>query len=68
MLGVVHVYALVLGDNVPHVHIHLIGRYPGAPREYWGIHTDEWLDAPRGDQAAVEAMCEQLRAWLAAPS
>lgn len=27
VLGVVHVYTLVLGDNAPHVHIHLTGRY-----------------------------------------
>lgn len=30
-----HVYSFVIGDHVPHVHVHVIGRYPGAPREYW---------------------------------
>ena len=64
VLGVVHVYAFVFGDNAPHVHIHLIGRYPDAPRQYWGVHTDEWPDAPRGDRAAVGAMCERLRSYL----
>jgi histidine triad (HIT) family protein len=29
-----HVYAFVLGDHVAHLHIHLVPRYPGAPREY----------------------------------
>ncbi|MDH5606223.1 MAG: HIT domain-containing protein [Anaerolineae bacterium] len=34
--GVEHVYSFVIGDHVPHVHVHIIGRYPGAPREFWG--------------------------------
>ena len=32
--GAEHIYALVLGDHVPHLHIHLVPRYPGTPREY----------------------------------
>ena len=28
-----HVYAFVFGDRVPHLHVHLLGRYPGAPEE-----------------------------------
>ena len=35
-LGMIHVYSFVIGDGVPHVHVHVIGRYPNAPREYWG--------------------------------
>ena len=35
-LGMEHVYSFVIGDGVPHVHVHVIGRYPGAPRAYWG--------------------------------
>src|SRR5512136_359424 len=46
--GAEHIYAFVLGDGVPHLHIHVVPRYPGAPREYWGVHVDEWPDAPRG--------------------
>ena len=34
--GADHVYAAVLGDHVPHLHIHLVARYPGTPREFWG--------------------------------
>lgn len=59
-----HVYAFVLGDHVPHLHVHLVPRYPGAPREYWGIHVDEWAGAPRGDATAVEALCLRLRRYL----
>jgi len=39
-LGVEHVYAFAIGDSVPHVHGHVIGRYPGAPRDYWGLKVD----------------------------
>src|SRR5690349_14903940 len=59
-----HVYAFVLGDHVPHLHIHILPRYPGAPREYRGTHTNEWPDAPRGGIAEIEALCTQLRAYL----
>jgi histidine triad (HIT) family protein len=63
-----HVYAFVLGDRVPHLHVHLIARHPGAPREYWGTHVDEWPDAPRGDEAEVAALVGRLRARLEAES
>lgn len=62
--GAEHVYAFVLGDKVPHLHLHLVPRYPGAPREYWGVHVDEWPEAPRGWAGEIEALCGRLRAYL----
>jgi histidine triad (HIT) family protein len=62
--GVEHVYAFVIGDGVPHLHVHVIGRYPGTPREYWGVRVDEWPGAPRGDEAAIEQLAARLRARL----
>lgn len=59
-----HIYAFVLGHHVPHLHIHVLPRYPGAPQEYWGIHTDEWPGAPRGNLTEIEALCERIRAFL----
>jgi histidine triad (HIT) family protein len=59
-----HVYAFVLGDLVPHLHIHVVPRYPGAPREYWGMHVDEWPEAPRGGPEEMAALCARLRASL----
>lgn len=56
-----HVYSFIIGDQVPHLHIHLIPRYKGAPREYWGPKVDEWPDAPHGDAADVEALNERIR-------
>lgn len=60
-----HVYAAVIGDGVPHLHIHLMPRYPGTPREYWWTRVDEWPDAPRGGAAEVEKLVRELRAYFA---
>jgi len=62
--GMEHVYIFVIGDGVPHVHYHVIGRYPDAPREYWGPRVDDWPDAPKGTEAEIEQVAERLRAFL----
>jgi histidine triad (HIT) family protein len=59
--GAEHAYAAVIGHGVPHLHVHLIARWPGTPREYWWVRVDEWPDAPRGDAGAVAAFVERLR-------
>jgi diadenosine tetraphosphate (Ap4A) HIT family hydrolase len=62
--GAEHVYALVIGHGVPHLHIHLLPRYPGTPAEYWGMRLDQWPEAPRGDEAAIAGLCDRLRHYL----
>ena len=57
-----HVYAAVIGHGIGHLHVHLIPRYPGTPREYWWTRVDEWPDAPRGDEAAIRSLIDRLRA------
>ena len=69
-LGMVHVYAFVIGDGAPHVHVHVIGRYPDAPRPYWGPRVDEWPDAPHGAAPEIAQVNTRLRdyfssAWTA---
>ena len=59
-----HIYIFVIGDGVPHVHYHVIGRYPGAPREYWGARVDEWPEAPKGNETEIEKVADHLRAFL----
>ena len=59
-----HVYSFVIGDGVPHVHVHVIGRYPGAPREYWGPWVDEWPDAPRGAEGEIAEVVTRIRRFL----
>jgi histidine triad (HIT) family protein len=63
--GAEHVYAAVIGDAVPHLHVHLLPRFPGTPREYWWTRVDEWPEARRGDATAIAAFVDELRAYLA---
>jgi diadenosine tetraphosphate (Ap4A) HIT family hydrolase len=59
-----HVYTFFIGDGVPHVHIHVIGRYPNAPREYWGPKVDEWPEAPKGTAKEIEQVATRVRNFL----
>jgi histidine triad (HIT) family protein len=65
--GAEHVYAVVLGDAVPHLHVHLMPRFPGTPREYWGTRVDEWPRARRGGAAEIGDLVRDLRDYLAQP-
>ena len=64
--GAEHVYLFGIGDGVAHVHLHVVARYPGAPRDYYGPKVDEWPDAPHGGPDEIAALCDRLRQWLAA--
>lgn len=59
-----HVYAAVIGDRLPHLHVHLLPRYPGTPREYWWDGVDEWPDARRGQEPEIAMLVRDLRAYL----
>jgi histidine triad (HIT) family protein len=63
-VGAEHVYAFLIGDGVPHFHLHLFPRYPGTPREFWGTHVDEAPDAPRGGIEAVQGVVSSLQRAL----
>jgi diadenosine tetraphosphate (Ap4A) HIT family hydrolase len=63
-VGAEHVYAAVIGDNVPHLHIHLLPRYPGTPREFWWQRVDEWPGAQRGGEPEVAVFVRRLRDYL----
>jgi diadenosine tetraphosphate (Ap4A) HIT family hydrolase len=60
--GAEHVYAAVISDAIPHIHLHLLPRYPATPREYWWVRLDEWPDAPMGGADEVAELAERLRA------
>lgn len=64
--GAEHVYAQVIGDAVPHLHVHLFPRYPGTPREYWWDKVKQWPDAPRGGEPEIAGLVRILRDHLAA--
>lgn len=59
-----HVYSSVVGHQVDHLHVHLVPRYPGTPREFWWPKLDEWPDAPLGGMPEVTRMVDEIRARL----
>jgi len=63
-LDMVHVYSFVIGDGVPHFHEHVIGRYPYAPREYWGSKVDEWPQAPHGSNEEIAMVSIELKKYF----
>ena len=62
--GAEHIYAFVIGHGAPHLHVHLLPRYPGTPREYWGVRVDEWEGAPHGGAEEIAGLCEKIRVAL----
>lgn len=64
--GAEKVYAEFYGEVTPHLHVHLMARYPGTPEAYLRWNVTDWPDAPRANADDVAALCERLRATLAA--
>jgi histidine triad (HIT) family protein len=63
--GAEHVYSLVSGNSVPHLHMHLVARYPNTPEEYWGpMAVYDWENAPMGDNNDVIDLCNRLKDYL----
>jgi histidine triad (HIT) family protein len=60
-----HIYSYVLGDAVPHLHMHLVPRYPNTPEEFWGPNAVyDWENAPMGDNDEVIALCNRIKTYL----
>jgi histidine triad (HIT) family protein len=59
-----HVYSSVVGHRIDHLHLHLVPRYAGTPREYWWPRLDEWPEAPVGGQPEVTRLVDDIRARL----
>jgi histidine triad (HIT) family protein len=59
-----HVYIFVLGHHVPHLHVWIVPRFAGTPREYRGLQLFEWPELVKGNAHEVEALCDRLRLEL----
>lgn len=60
-----HVYAVVSGNAVPHVHMHIIPRYPNTPKEFWAPFAV--YDAPNakmGNESEVTEFCLSIKSYL----
>lgn len=63
--GAEHIYAVVSGNSVPHLHMHLVARYPDTPEEYWGpfaVHNAP--NARYGEDNEVIDVCNRLKTHL----
>lgn len=61
--GAEHVYVAVVGHHTPHLHVHLIPRYPGTPLEYWDPFTvGDAPQAKHGGPEAAAAVADRIRA------
>jgi histidine triad (HIT) family protein len=60
-----HVYALVSGNSVPHLHMHLVARYPNTPEQYWGpFAVYDSPNARMGENSEVTELCNRIKAYL----
>jgi histidine triad (HIT) family protein len=64
-LDLERVYTASIGHAYAHLHMHLLPRYGGTPADVPWVELDEWEGAPHGDEAAIAALAERLRAALA---
>ncbi|MDX6326601.1 MAG: histidine triad family protein [Nocardioidaceae bacterium] len=63
-LGAQRVYLAVIGDGVPHLHVHLVPRWPGTPAEVPWTEVDQWEGARRGSFEQAAELTGRLRARL----
>ena len=60
-IGAERVYVATVGHGCDHLHVHLLPRWPGTPREVRWHAVDEWEGARRGGFSEASAIVEQLR-------
>jgi histidine triad (HIT) family protein len=57
-------YCFAFLEGYRHVHLSIVARYPGLPKEFVRLAVAEWPDAPRGSRAEVKELCRRLRKAL----
>ncbi|MED3420984.1 HIT family protein, partial [Bacillus thuringiensis] len=63
--GAEHIYTFVSGNGVPHMHMHIIPRYPNTPKEFWSpTEVAKWTGAPYGDEEKIKKLCERIRKYM----
>ena len=61
-MGAEHVYVVRAGHVWPHLHVHLVPRWPGTPADISWVHVDDWSGARRVDIAGAAEAAQTLRA------
>ncbi|MCP9484835.1 MAG: HIT domain-containing protein [Gaiellaceae bacterium MAG52_C11] len=63
--GADHVFSSRIGTGVPHLHVHVVPRWPGTPDHVRWYEVDEWEGARRGGPAEVASFAAELAPSLA---
>jgi diadenosine tetraphosphate (Ap4A) HIT family hydrolase len=64
-LNAEHIYAFRIGDVAPHMHIHLVPRYPDTPHEFWGTNIRSFTKGPRVNADQLKVLVADLQQSLA---
>ncbi|HLZ59356.1 MAG TPA: HIT family protein [Ktedonosporobacter sp.] len=62
--GAEKVYVEAYYEVNPHLHLHLMARYPATPQEYWRGNISAWPEAPKGGPEEITDLCNRLHAYL----
>jgi diadenosine tetraphosphate (Ap4A) HIT family hydrolase len=60
----IHLNFQILGNQDPHVHVHIVPRFDPDPAPSMPLPEAAWLDSQRLDEVALETQVESLRAAL----
>lgn len=59
--GAEHVYLYRINDKVPHLHFHLIPRYPNTSKEFWGLNIMKYEGSPKIKLPEIRVLCERMK-------
>jgi histidine triad (HIT) family protein len=63
-LGAERVYVVVIGSGVPHLHVHVVPRWPETPPEVRWMDVDTWEGARRGGFEEAERFAATIARQL----
>lgn len=63
-LGAEHVYFFRINEQVKHFHFHVLPRYAGTPKEFWGLKIVDWPDYPKIDDNGVQELSSAVRSKI----
>jgi len=55
-----HIYMFSIMHMAPHLHIHMVPRYEGTPKEYWDREVHNWPNAPKLNAEEIKELSIKL--------
>jgi diadenosine tetraphosphate (Ap4A) HIT family hydrolase len=63
----IHLNFQILGNQDPHVHVHIVPRYDPVPAPSMPLPAEAWAASTRLDEVDLAHQIDALRAVLASP-